>query len=191
MGAHVAMTDLETRVQGEVLELIRWKFSDAGRIDDPRLKGLLYDSDPSVSALPVMAGAREADEGRSRAPAVYVYSEDMRTFSLNPLRGYEILLDGEDMVSETLVDMDSGTVVVLCEGVGRGQAGALGWEVYNLLREYAPALTESLNLFSASVAQFSSKNQSQTEGSPQSAWLATVVMPWQSTRAWSIEETSP
>lgn len=183
---------LETRVQGKVMEVIRWRFSNPELIEDPRLSNYIYNINPSLASIWIVSGAYEG-EVKSRVPAIYVYSEDLSTTNLNPLHGYSIEVDDVDRVSGAMVDLDTGSVVILCEGISRAQAGAIGWEVYNLLRQYAPVLKREFNLFHISPKAFSSKNVSggAEGGPPNKQYFATITVPWFRLNAWELEEPSP
>lgn len=173
------MASFETKITGEMRDLIRFHFGDSSRIDNSLLKSMTYSSN-----IKIEAGGKEDHAEPSRTPAIYLYPEQISTANMNPMYDYTVTVGGVDAVSNSYVDMEKGVVMILCEADYQGQASNIGYEVFNYIKKTSPILKEDFELFHIAVKNFSAKQP--VNQKMRTSYVATVAVPWTRFNAWTL-----
>lgn len=174
----------ELEITGRVRDLVRYHFGDASRISNTLLKSYLYNSDDTLTKIKIEAGGYEKHENPSMLPSIYLYPEDITTVNMNPLYDYTVTVDGTNAVSDNYVDLESGAIVIMCEGATQGQSSNLAYELFDYIKKVAPVLVVDFDLFHINVKNFSSKQPINQK--VRTSYLSTVMIPWARFNSWTV-----
>jgi hypothetical protein len=171
-------------IQGIIVRLLQYHFSNAVNIENPLLKAYVWNSDDLQSKILIKPGF-ERDSRVKGKPSLFVNREDAVGTSEGILRGVKIKTNGVTLNAPKYARHLQGKFIILCEGLTGGEAETLAWEVLGRMMLYSPVMESDFELDVFDVGGLG-KPLLRAEDRETAVWAVPVIINWQKLYTWVI-----
>jgi len=175
---------------GFFVQWVRALFKNEDNITNNKLKGYLWDEDPTISKITIAPSFKDNSSTERRHPAIYVKRGSITHQTPGMQGGLYTLHTGEGGFSrgKELSSIMSGSHNFTCSGDTEAEAENIGIEIFESLSKFSAAIKTSANL---GVFWVSSLSETQKAPGGKDYWVCSVKTTWHYSFDWTLDRDAP
>jgi len=126
-------------LQGIIVRMLQYHFSDPNNIVNPKLKGYTWAANDINSNILIKIDLERNPQVRNK-PSIFVGREDIKGSHEGLLRGVQIKGTTGTLNDPNYTRLLAGNFMLTCEGLTFAEAENIAWEVASRIMYFSPAL---------------------------------------------------